>query len=102
MPDADLPADLVALQQAWEDAHAATMTFVTEVEARRRSGTDITPWTSEEDEQLDRLRDQRETARKALWGHPAIVAAQLDGTWKALHTQLKIATGAEGWAVKGK
>ncbi|MFC1418604.1 hypothetical protein [Streptacidiphilus cavernicola] len=105
MPDTtpDLAADLIALQQAWNDAHAATVAFADSVEALRRSGRDAEPgsplrrWTDEEDQQLDQYRTAEAAALDALWTHPAIVAAQKDGTWKALHAALKAATGAEGW-----
>lgn len=104
MPDApELPADLIALQQAWNDAHASIVAFCAEVEARRRAGGDIRPWAPEETEELDQLRADETAALKALRGHPVVVAAQGDGTWKQLHTALKVATGAEGWtAAKGK
>lgn len=111
MPDdtPDLPEDLLALQQQWNDAHAQTVAYADSVEALRRAGRDAEPntglrrWTDEEDAQLDHHRATEKAALDALWGHPAAVAAQASGTWKTLHTQLKQATGAEGWPeAKGK
>jgi len=54
-------------------------------------------WTDDENTQLRRLRGERETARKALWAHPAVTSAMAGGTWKQLHGQLKHEAGAPGW-----
>lgn len=102
MPD-DLPADLIHLQQQWNDTHAQTVAYADSVEALRRAGRDAEPggelrrWTDEEDAQLEVHRAAESAALKALWDHPTVVAALADGSWKGLHVRLKRATGAEGW-----
>lgn len=108
MPDdqPDLPEDLIALQRAYEDAHAAVTAYVTRVEAEyaerypdpgekwdEEAAALRNAWTAEEKAELQRLRDERETARKALWGHPGHTEALAAGQWD----ELKYAAGAPGW-----
>lgn len=109
MPDAPLPADLIALQRTWEDAHKTTTDYADSVELLRRAGADaepgtpLRPWTDEEQQQLDQHRATQKHALDALWGDPRVKAALADGTWRDLHTGLKRAVGAEGWTgAKGK
>ena len=105
MPDDhDLPADLIQLQRAYEDAHAAVTAYVAGREAEyaerypdpggkwnEDAAALRNAWTAEENAELQRLRDEQEAARKALWAHPA----HSDG-WKRLD-ELKWAAGAAGW-----
>lgn len=99
-----LPADLVQLQRAYEAAHTAVADYVALQEA---AYAELHPWptgtwdedtaalrnawTPEETAELQRLRDAREEARKALWAHPE----HGDG-WKR-RDELKYAAGAAGW-----
>lgn len=106
MPD-DLPAfpdDLLQLQRDYEAAHASVTAYVTRMEGEyaerypdpggkwdAEAATHRNAWTDAEKVELQRLRDERETARKALWGHP-----QHAEGW-ARRGELKWAAGAVGW-----
>ncbi|MDJ0347053.1 hypothetical protein QMK19_39875 [Streptomyces sp. H10-C2] len=105
MPSAELPADLVALQAAFQDADAAVAAYVEAVDHARAeepadgqepaSGRKV--WSEEESDELERLRAVRMAALKALWGHPGVMEAMANGSWKDLHIQLKKAVNAPGW-----
>ncbi|MCZ4101095.1 hypothetical protein [Streptomyces sp. H39-C1] len=106
MPTAELPADLVALQAAFQDADAAVAAYVEATDHAPvdapADGQEPAPsrkvWSDEESDELERLRALRMAALKALWGHPVVTAAMAGGTWKDLHIQLKKAVSAPGWA----
>lgn len=100
-----IPPDLHRLQQAWNDAHAQAAGYAAAVEAERRElfpDPDGTwnldqallrrQWPPEREAELERLRAVEAAALKALYGHPATVAAMRDGTWKHISTALKKAT----------
>lgn len=84
----NLPPDLVDLQRAFEAAHQRTADYAT-----RRAAEAGAPWTAEDDEELERLRAEREAARKALWAHPEHAGIQASGRW----AELKRAAEAPGW-----
>jgi hypothetical protein len=87
-----LPPDLVDLQRAYEAAHQRTVDYVA-----ARSAEAGAPWAAADDEELERLRAEREAARKALWAHPAHAGIQASGRWP----ELKKAAEAPGWGPKG-
>lgn len=100
----DLPEDLIQLQCDYETAHSAVTEYVARVEAEYRErypdpggrwdegqALPRNAWTAEERAELQRLRDERETARKALWAHPE------HGDGWARRGELKFAAGAVGW-----
>lgn len=105
MPTDEPPADLVALQSAFQDADAAVAAYVEAVDhaavEEPADGQDQDPhralWSEEQSEELERLRRVRMAALKALWGHTAVVEAMAGGSWMSLHTRLKKAVNAPGW-----
>jgi hypothetical protein len=85
----NLPPDLVDLQRTYEAAHQRVVDYVA-----ARTGQADAPWVAADDGELGRLRAERETARKALWAHPAHAGIQASGRW----AELKRAAEAPGWA----
>ncbi|MCM2424231.1 hypothetical protein [Streptomyces sp. RKAG293] len=103
MPDLPEPSpDLIALQRAYDRAHAAASAYADAVAAERRAlhpdpDTGWDPkqaalrnaWPAEQADQLTRLQAERLTALKALTGHPEVAAARYSGTMKSLRARLQ-------------
>lgn len=88
----NLPSDLVELQRLYETAHQAVVDYVA-----ARTAEAEAPWVAADDVELERLRAEREAARKALWAHPEHAGIQASGRWP----ELKKAAEAPGWGPKG-
>ncbi|MEU3459447.1 hypothetical protein ABZ721_05745 [Streptomyces sp. NPDC006733] len=106
MPTDELPADLIACQAAFQDAHAAVAAYVDAIDNapadEPADGADPAPhrrvWSQEQAQELERLRAVRMTALRALWRHPVVVESMAGGSWMSLHTRLKKEVGAPGWS----
>ncbi|MCZ4124989.1 hypothetical protein [Streptomyces sp. H39-S7] len=105
MPTDEPSADLVACQSAFQDADTAVVAYVEAIDhgpaEERADGEDQVSrrvvWSEEQADELERLRDARMAALKALWGHPMVVEAMAGGSWMSLHRRLKKAVSAPGW-----
>jgi hypothetical protein len=113
MPDAlPIPDDLIALQHAYDSAHATVEAHVQRVTAERQERFPDPPgrdgqrvhdadqavlramWPEEESAELDRLRAVRDQALKAMNAHPTMVQALEERCWPG--TQIARQTAARG------
>jgi hypothetical protein len=81
--DLDLPAELHPYRRAYDQAAAAVRAYVDSIDV---PGGPRADWTLEQHAELARLRDARETARKALWARPEHAAGRANGDWKRWRT----------------
>jgi hypothetical protein len=77
--DLDLPEALRVYRRAYDQAHTAVTAYIDSIDAPGQPRAD---WTPEQHAELARLRDARETARKALWAQPEHAAGRANGDWK--------------------
>jgi len=90
------PPELHPYRRAFDEATAALDAYVAQVEAACRAeypdpggrwdevqaALRTAAWTPEQHAEVQRLRDGREAARKALWERPAHEAGRKSGDWK--------------------